>query len=83
MRVLTLKIHVWNDVFRIISITIIIFIDYQIIMTKNRKNERQQELSNVFVWFKEGKNNCLIFFESYWRRYWTRYIGRSVVRFSP
>ena len=50
---------------------------------KNRKNERKQELSNVFVWFKEGKNNCLIFFESYWRRYWTHYIGRSVVRFSP
>ena len=44
MRVLTLKIHVWNDVFRIISITIIIFIDYQIIMTKNRKNERKQEV---------------------------------------
>ena len=37
MRVLTLKIHVWNDVFRIISITIIIFIDYQIIMTKKQK----------------------------------------------
>ena len=34
MRVLTLKIHVWNDAFRIISITIIIFIDYQIIMTE-------------------------------------------------
>ena len=49
MRVLTLKIHVWNDVFRIISITIIIFIDYQIIMTKHRKNVRKQELSNVFV----------------------------------
>ena len=61
--------------FRIISMTIIIFIDYQIIMTKNRKNERKQELSNILVWFKEGKNNCLIFFESYWWRCWTHYIG--------
>ena len=37
IRVLTLNIHVWNDVFRIISITIIIFIDYQIIMTKQKE----------------------------------------------
>ena len=44
MHVLTLKIHVWNDVFRIISITIIIFIDYQIIMTK--KTERMRESKN-------------------------------------
>ena len=40
MRVLTLKIHVWNDVFRIIWITIIIFIDYQIIMTKQKEWEK-------------------------------------------
>ena len=41
MRVLTLKIHVWNDVFRIISTTIIIiFIDYQIIMTKQKEWEK-------------------------------------------
>ena len=48
MRVLTLKIHVWNDVFRIISITIIIFIDYQIIMTKKnkKKTERMRESKN-------------------------------------
>ena len=40
MRVLTLKIHVWNDAFRIISITIIIFIDYQIIMTEQKEWEK-------------------------------------------
>ena len=60
MRVLTLTIHVWNDVFLIISITIIIFIDYQIIMTKkqkkkNRKNERKQELSMFLIDLKKGK----------------------------
>ena len=80
MCVLTLKIYVWDDVFRIISITIINFTDYQLLW-RNRKNERKQELDNVFVSFNEGKNNCLIFFESYWWRYWTHYIGRSVVRF--
>ena len=40
MLVLTSKIHVWNDVFRIISVTIIIFIDYQIIMTKQKEWEK-------------------------------------------
>ena len=58
MRVLTLKIYVWNDVFLIISITIIIFIDYQIIMTKkkkNRKNKRKQELSMFLIDLKKGK----------------------------
>ena len=40
MRVLALKIHVWNDVDRIISITIVISIDYQIIMTKQKEWEK-------------------------------------------
>ena len=43
MRVLTLKIQVWNDVFRVISITIIIFYrlpNYYV------KTERMKESKN-------------------------------------
>ena len=75
MPVLTLKSHVWNDVFRIISITIIIFIDYQIITTKQKEWEKA-ELSTVFVWFKEGKNNCLILAALLNTLYWP--LGRKI-----